>query len=224
MVNLNTEQIDAIDEQLIAGNIIAAIREHRRFTGSELGDAKRYVGNRLKQLQKEWLLDVPRASPPQGLLPEVLGQIKPLPESDLHSFRSTLNQIEKMLYGWNYAVSLSVSGAMLPVMPELPINELMLVLYPESTPQSAKTSLVSLEELTAYVNQCLTCEGSYSAEALLPEYWRQLNALVPIDSSSIYSYGSDVGLPGDYVFWFFAYLIYNSNANRCVVITGMASD
>ncbi len=223
-MNLDTEQIDVIDEQLIAGNIIAAIREYRRLTGSELGDAKRYTGDRLKQLQKENSLEVSKTSPTQGLSPEMLRQIKPLPESDLHGFRSTLNQIEKVLYGSNYAVSLSVCGAMLPATSELPINELMSVFYPSSTPQNAKISRVSSEELTADVTQCLTCEGSYSAEALMPEYWRQLNALVPLDSSSIYSYDSDVGLPGDYVFWFFAYLIHNPNANRCVVITGMSSD
>jgi hypothetical protein len=40
----------------------------------------------------------------------------------------------------------------------------------------------------------------------------------------LYSYSSDVGLPGYCVFWFFAYLIHCLETNRCVVITGMASD
>jgi hypothetical protein len=175
------------------------------------------------------------ASPPTPDA-QILQQIALVSERDLFNLRSTLKQIENLLYGNNYAVALSVNAATLK-MSDLPFNELMLVLYPKSTPHNATILPVCPEELMADVTGCLLYEGDNSSgpqlsdrrlktlsETLLPEFWRQLGALSPLQSSSIYSYSSDMGLPGYFVFWFFAYLIHYSDTNRCVAITGMSSD
>ena len=113
----------------------------------------------------------------------------------------------------------------------------MAVLYPASTPHEATIVPVGPEALVTDVTECLTYDGDASSGPqftgerieqltgkLIPNYWRQLGALVPLESSSFFSYSSYVGLPGYYVFWFFAYLIHHSDTRRCVVITGMSSD
>ncbi len=233
---LSAKRIATIDEQLFAGNVIAAIRDYRSFTGAQLVDAKRFIDRRLEQLRKEQPSRFPVPASPSALDPQILQQIEPLGEPDLVPIRSTLTQIEKLLYGYNYAITLSVNAATLPVS-NLPIKELMTVFYPESTPHNAKILPVGSEALVNDVTECLTYDGDASAGpqftgerieqltgTLIPNYWRQVGALAPLESSSIFSYSSDVGLPGYYVFWFFAYLIHHSDAGRCVVITGMSSD
>lgn len=235
-MNLTTIQIAAIDEELFAGNIITAIRHYRGFTGASLYVAKSFVDCRLKELRNDMPSRFPAKPTPPELDSKILQQIESLPECELQSFKATLKKIEKILYGLNYAVTLSVSAARLPTA-ELPVNELMRALYPESIPYDATIMPVSSEELVAEITECLAYEGDMGAgpqltarrraillETMLPEYLRQLNVLAPLEASSLYSYSSDVGIPGYCVFWFFAYLIHHHDTKRCFVITGISSD
>jgi hypothetical protein len=235
-MNLSASQLVAIDEQLFAGDMIAAIRDHRRFTSAQLVDAKAFIDLRLEQLRRDQPSRFPITLSPPTLNPQVLQQIVPFLERDLGTFRSTLRQIEKLLYGINYAVTLSVSAAKLPTS-DLPVNEMMSVLYPESTPHSATILPVRSEELVTDVTECLTYNGDASSgpqftakrfeqlsKILIPSFWQQLSDLAPLESSTIFSYSSDAGLPGYNVFWFFAYLVHHSDPSRCIVITGMSSD
>lgn len=92
--------------------------------------------------------------------------------------------MEEILYGYNYAVSLSVNAATLPTS-ELPIKEVMSVFYPDSTPHDSTILPVRPEELVKDVTECLTYDGDYSAgpqfteerfqqlsRILVPNYWR----------------------------------------------------
>ena len=235
-MNLSAEQLAAIDAQLIAGDIIAAIREVRGFTGAQLREANSFVDGRLEWLRKVLPSRFASGATPSTPDPNILRQIELLPDHQLTDFRSALKQIEQLLYGFNYAVTLSVNAVTVPFI-DLPINELMLSVYPASTPHLAIVLPIRAAELVTNVTTCLTYAGTQSSgpqftadrlkklsETLLPDYWRQLSALTPLDSSRIYTYGSDTGLPGYYVYWFFAYLVHYPNANRCVVITGMSCD
>ncbi len=228
-MNLSTNQLAAIDEQLCNGNIIAAVTEYRRLTDAQLGDAKKFIDGRLDQLRREQPLRFAVTAFSPTLAPQLMQQIKPLDEHALFPIRSTMEQMEQLLYGYNYAVTLSVNAAALPTS-DLPIRELMSVLYPKSTPYNATTLPVRFEEFVNDVTECLTYDGNLSAgpqftherkenltNALLPRYWQQLNDLSPLDSCSILTYSSDVGLPGYYVFWFFAYLIHAPLTKRCGV-------
>ena len=235
-MNLTAEQLASIDAQLFAGDIIAAIRLHRRYTDTQLINAKSFVDHRVEHLRSLQPSKFPETSTPPQPDPQILSQITPLPAQDLHKLRSTLTRIEELLPGLNYVAILDVSAATIPNT-KLPFNELMLSLYPASVPHDATIMKVSSVELVNDVNECLKYAGRDSAgpqftdrrfkeltDTLLPQFWQQLNSITPLESALLYSYSSDVGLPGYYVFWFYAYLLHCPETNRCVVITGTASD
>lgn len=228
-VNLTVDQLAIIDKQLLDGNLVAAVRELRQFTGVQLAEAKIFVDDRLAYLRMtrpSQFQTAQKASPlPQ---PWVLQQIKPLPDEALREFRALLSHIDATLCGLNYVTTLSVHAATVPAS-DLPIPELMMTFFPKSTPFEAKIRSAQPDELVEYVTECFRYVGGGSAgpqliDALLSEYWRHLNLLVPLETSTLYYYGSDVGLPGHYILWRFAYLLHDSKTNRCVVITGNSTD
>ncbi len=228
-MNLTADQLAIIDKQLLDRNIVAAIKDLRQFAGFSLAEAKTFVDDRLAHLR------VTQPPQPQQMQkvpplpnPWVLQQIKPLPDEALQEFRSLLSRINASLYGINYVTTLTVRAATVPEI-DLPIPELMMTLFPKSTPYEARILSVKPEELVEDVTECFRYVGGGSAEpqlidALLSEYWRHLNMLVPLESSTLLYYGSEVGLPGHYIFWRFAYLLHDQKANRCVVITGNSTD
>lgn len=228
-MNLTAGQLAIIDKQLLDGNIVGAIKDLRQFTGFSLAEAKTFVDDRLAYLR---VTQPPRPQPVQKIPPApspwMLQQIKPLPDEALREFQSLLSRIDASLRGINYVTTLTVRAATVPEL-DLPIPELMLTLFPKSTPYEARILPVKPDELVEHVTECFQYVGGGSAKpqlinTLLSEYWHHLSRLVPLESSALYYYGSEVGLPGHYIFWRFAYLLHDQKTNRCVVITGNSAD
>ncbi len=235
-MDLSSEESAVIDEHLVAGHMIIAIRELRRFTGAELTEAKLFANARLERLQTEFPDRFPEESKVPILDTSILSEITPLRESDLAPIHSIIRDIEKTLFGLNYSVTLDVSGVQIPFS-ALPVAEVMRTLYPNSGPHEATVLPSELDQTIVEVSSRMMYEGDRGSgpqlspgelkrleTKQLPDYWYELNVLLSLGASATYSYDSDLGLPGDYVFWFYVYLIHNVEAGRCVVITGMASD
>jgi len=235
-MDLAPAELEVIDKHLFADQMIVAIRELRRFTDADLAEAKSFIDNRLQFLHAEYSDRFPKKPETPELDPTMMAQIQLLPDRDLDALRSTMEKIEKTLYGLNYQVTLAVGAVTVPTS-ELPVAAVMRTLYPESTPHETRVEAVGPDQLVTNVTRCLTNEGDTGAgpqftpmrrkllkDNLIPEYWRQLNALSPLETSTSVSYHSDTGLPGYFAFWFFVYLIHDAEKSRCVVITGMASD
>lgn len=235
-MNLDPAELEVIDAYLFAEQMIVAIRELRRFTGADLSEAKSFIDDRLQLLHAECPDRFPKKPETLDLDPTIMAKIQVVPDHDLHALRSTMEKIEKTLFGRNYVVTLAVGAVTVP-MSEFPVAEVMRTLYPETTPHETAVQAVQPDQLITNVTRFLASEGDEGAgpqftpirrnqlnDNLIPEYWRQLNALSPLESSILISYNGDTGLPGYFVFWFFAYLIHDAEKSRCVVITGMASD
>ncbi len=236
MMSLSAEQLAVIDAELANGSLIAAIREHRTFTGSDLTTAKHFVDARLAELRVNSPTTFPRPTAPVHPDPAVMATIATVAESDLRSLRRVLNDTEKLLYGMNYRVTLSANVASLPNY-SLPIIETMATIHPKSKPGKAETTIVSIADFKSDVTDCLAYEGDSSSgpqfnspnrlklnEVLIPDLWREITQFTPFEESVILSYNNDTGLPGYYVFWFFAYLIHCPSKRRCLILTGMSSD
>ena len=138
-MNLTPEQLVVIDDQLFAGDLLGAIKAYRGFTGSQLIYAKSFVDHRhehLQRLRPSRFPATPETPPTQEPDRKILQQITHLPARDVITFRLILTQIRELLYGCNYVPTLAVTAADIPTS-ELPLNELMLSLYPDSTPHIA---------------------------------------------------------------------------------------
>jgi hypothetical protein len=233
---LSTLQLASIDTDLTSGNVIAAIREYRAFTGADLATAKQFVDKRYAELRVTMSTEFP--SPIVPILPDpaIMATIALVADRDLAALRRVLDQIEKVLYGLNYQVTLSAKAVALSNH-SLPIVETMTLLYPDSKPSIAEMMAITVEELQSDVIDCLTYEGDSSSgpqfcdlnrlrlnDLLIPAMWREISAITPIEKCTILSYNDDTGLPGFYVFWFFACLLHCSANGRCLLITGMSSD
>lgn len=235
-MSLSAEQLTIIDTELTNGNLIAAIRAHRTFTGSDLTTAKQFVDARHAELR----INSPNTSPPPLAPvrpdPAVMATIALVADHDLQALRRVLKETEKLLYGTNYRVTLSANVALLPTA-SLPVVETLATLYPKSKPGKAKTTVVSIADFKSDVTNCLTYEGDSSSgpqfspqnrlkldEVLIPDLWREIAQFTPFEESDILSYNNDTGLLGYYVFWFFAYLIHCPSKRRCLILTGMSSD
>jgi hypothetical protein len=233
---LSDEQLAFIDNALNGGNLIAAIREYRRFTGSDLAAAKQFVDSRQTELLNTHSNASPMQLAPRQPDPAIKSTIKPVSDLELRPLRYILSEIETLLYGINYQVTLSANAARLPHA-ILPVIETMMTLYPGSEPESSDTKAASVNELKAVVTDCLQYEGDSSSgpefnnrkrtrlnDNLLPDLWAAVNAILPLKECNIISYSSDVGIPGYPVYWFFAYLIHCSKCGRCLVLAGTSSD
>jgi len=232
-MSLTKLQRDTVDTAIVNGNVIEAMRIHRAYTGSGLAAAKQFVESRHSQL----LTDSPQAFP-SPTIPSlaIIEQIAATSKGKLKSVNRLLNQIEKTLYGLNYQAKLSVRVAQLPS-GTLPPVETIAKLYPDAEPNPDKFSHVTLDELKSNITDRLTYEGDVGSgpqfsvkrrtqltSQLIPQFWSELDALTPLQDSVCVSYNCDIGLPGCYVFWFFAFLIHCPQNDRCQVITGMSSD
>lgn len=237
MTKLSREQMLAIDANLIEGSLLNAVREYRASTGCDLLTAKNAVESRLANLKQSSPQIFEQAPPTVTINGEILRQIQTLPNRDLKPIRTTTKQIERHLSGGNYAVTLSANAVMIPTK-SLPIAEVMRKLFAGSDPARAPTPLVTVAEFQADILECLTHQGDALVEGprldergwtklrdeLIPWFWRELDALAPVSQAIIFHYSSETGLPGYSVWWSFAYLIHDPSTNRCVVITGSASD
>jgi len=235
-MSLSAEQLAAIDAELANGNLIAAIREHRAFTNSDLATAKRFIDARHAELRVAARSPFPRPIAPVEPDPAIMATITPIADRELRSLRRVLEQVEELLYGFNYQVTLSANAASLSH-DALPVIETMTTLFPDSEPGNAETAATSIADFKSDVIDCLTYEGRLSSgpqfsdgsrsklnDQLIPDVWREIDAITPIEACSILSYDSDTGLPGDNVFWFFAYLLHCPANGRCLVFAGMSSD
>jgi hypothetical protein len=233
---LSAEQLAAIDAELTNGNLIAAIRAYRGFTGSGLATAKRFIDARDAELRDTAPAAFLQPISPVQPDPAVMSTIIPVADRELQSLRRVLKQIEKLLYGFNYQVTLSANAASLPP-GSIPVIETMVTLYPDSEPGNAETTAASIADFKSDVADCLTYEGDSSSgpqlstrnrsrlnDQLIPDLWLEIAAITPFEGCSILSNNNDTGLPGYYVYWFFAYLIHCPANRRCLVLTGMSSD
>ncbi len=235
-LTLTAEQFALIDTELTNGNLIAAIRTYRTFTGSDVTTAKQFVDARRAELRVTSPITFPRPTAPVQPDPAVMATITTVAESDLRSLWRVLKETENLLYGINYHVTLSANVASLPN-DSLPVIETMATIHPKSKPGKAETTIVSIADFKSDVTDCLTYEGDSSSgpqfspqnrlklnEMLIPDLWREIAQFTPFEESDILSYNNDTGLPGYYVFWFFAYLIHCPSKRRCLILTGMSSD
>jgi hypothetical protein len=165
-----------------------------------------------------------------------MDQLKWVDEAKVQPVSKRLRQLEQLLSGLNYEVTLEVKALELPGA-ELHLSEVMRKCYPRSEPQAAKVTGVSAGELKTEVDACLTYEGDEHAgprftparrtkleQELLPAFWRELAELIAYEEAELHSYGNETGLPGYPVFWFFAFALHDRSQRRCVVITGSSSD
>lgn len=235
-MSLTFEQLAAIDAELTCGHLLVAVRDYRDFTGSDLTTAKLFVDSRHAVL----LATVPNAFR-QPIAPKqpdeaIMATIRPISDRELRSLRDVLKKTEKLLYGFNYQVTLSANAASLPYA-TLPVIETMKILYPDSDPGSSGWTEIALADFNSDIIECLAYEGDSSSgpqfsdrrrmqlsDQLIPDLWLEMAAICPLDESTILSYNSDSGLPGYHTFWFFAYLIHCSSKGRCLIVTGMSSD
>lgn len=235
-MSLSAEQLAAIDGELTNGNLIAAIREHRAFTGADLATAKQFIDARHVELRVTKPTLFPQPIAPAQPDPIIMANITPVADREMRSLRGVLKEVEKLLYGLNYQVTLSANAASLPN-DSLPVIETMATLYPDSDPCNAETAAASVANFKSDVTDFLTFEGDLSSgpqftyqnrfklnDQLIPDLWREIAQITPFEDSIIRSYNNDAGLPGYCVFWFFAYLIHSPSKGRCLVLTGMSSD
>jgi hypothetical protein len=235
-MSLTEIQRDTIDAAIVNGNVIEAVRNHRAYTGSDLAAAKQFVDARHSQLLADCPQRFPSPIPPTVPNPAITDQIVVASNGHLKSVNRLLNKIEKALYGLNYEATLSARVAELPST-NLPAVETIAKLYPDAEPAPDKFSHVTLNELKSDITERLTYEGdigsgpqftvkrrTHLTSELIPQLWTELDALTPLEESACVSYNCDIGLPGYYVFWSFAFLIHCPQSNRCSVITGMSSD
>jgi hypothetical protein len=233
---LSTLQLASIDTYLTSGNVIAAIREYRAFTGTDLAAAKQFVDERYAELRVTISTVFPQPIVSTSPDPAIMATIALVADRELAALRRVLDQIEKVLYGLNYQVTLSAKAVALPHH-SLPVIETMATFYPKSKSGMAQTMAITVEELKSGVIDCLTYEGDSSSgpqfcdlnrlrlnDLLIPDMWSEISAITPIEECTILSYNDDTGLPGFYVFWFFAFLLHCPANGRCLVITGMSSD
>lgn len=136
------------------------------------------------------------------------------------------------LVGVNYVTHFEAKAFDLPNS-HLPISKMMLLAYPDSRPDEASIQVCSLEILLEITNPCFSYSGaSFTqidtndtiAENLRAEFWHHLRNCIDYENAAIYSYNSEIGLPGFNIFWSFSWLIHNAAQKKCVFLYGGSSD
>lgn len=155
--------------------------------------------------------------------------------AEIAAFDDYLKSLRSVLAGWNYVTHFEAKYFRLAG-DYLPIKEIMLLAYPASKPDEARIMQWPVETMIEEVNPCLSVpwyakEGHSETDtdtaavaSRRTDFWRHLQNCIDYDLADVYSYGSEVGLPGYHVFWRFAWLIHSPAQKRCVFLYGVSSD
>jgi hypothetical protein len=151
----------------------------------------------------------------------------------LDSIKSMLYRLEGLMYGYNFEVKFGIEifancGS---------IDEFKTKLketFPESRPDEATLHEVDRNAFWQDINQCLAYRGDKSGGYYLGDenqmqieieqknYTDFLKDFLS-DSSKIFGYSDERGIPGYSVWWDYRYLILGEE-NKCIFIYGSASD
>lgn len=230
---MNGDEVARVDHAILTSTILLAVREYRSITGSELDEAIEYVNARSELLDTGHREPDPVPPPLDQTIVECLTEIQ---DSELVELKSICDQLETVLYGLNYQVTVEAAGREYSA-GGLPINEIMRVMYPYSEPHLATLTPIERETMEAAVTASFNWEGdSGSGPNFTPEEREKMNAqllpslieglarLAPSETSDVYSYSSDVGLPGYYTYWFEAYVLHDTESGTVLCFTAVASD
>lgn len=233
-LRMDEQQIAKIDGLILDGKMLWAVRQYRRATGSKLAEAKAYVDARSEDLSKERSKRAKDTPPVVDLA--VARRFTRIEEDDLAQIRSACSQLETVLYGLNYQVTVEVVGQTYTG-DSLPVADFIRIVYPKSEPHLASTMKVDRQTMRSELTANLSHEGDSGAgpqftperrsrvnAQLLPSLFKHLDHLMAPESTVIYSYNSDVGLPGYYMFWFSAFVLDNTASQTALILSAVASD
>ncbi len=209
---------------------LGAIREYRRATGHGLAEGKAYVDGRSEELQP--VRQEPPARP--ELSQAILAQLTEIADPELVRLQSICSELERVVHGQDYQVTIAVAGRAYSGV-DLPLNEVMASMYPNSKPHLATLTQVDLAVAKSAFAEQLNREGDFGTQftperrarlndQLLPSFMDSSDRLMPPSSTSAYHYNSDVGLPGYHTYWYEAFLLQNVELGRIVVLSAVASD
>ena len=151
---------------------------------------------------------------------------------EIVAFNNYLKILGNILCGVNYVTYFEAKAFDL-TSSFLEISKVMFIAYPHSKPNETYIKECSLEILLEVTDSCFSyCGASFVkddangaiSEDLRTGFYRHLAKCVDYENAAIYSYNSEVGLPGYDVFWSFCWLIHNVEQGRCVLLYGGSSD
>jgi hypothetical protein len=149
------------------------------------------------------------------------------------SFREILNEMQTVLYGGNYQVTLTVED-LADVQNQETIRRSLRILYPGND-FGGEMQIQTDDEFKKEVLLCLLYPGDTGAgpmftpqrqakieDELIPAFWLELDRNYP--DRKIWKYGQFDGLPGYPVFWDFVYIITKADCSAGLLFSGAASD
>jgi hypothetical protein len=228
-MSISEEKRDEIRRLLSAGRVIEAIRSLRAETQWDLIRAKKYVDS--FGIEAE-----PQRRKPAPIDQRALAALSLADNGLLKPLARIQNKIQKILFGLNYAVTLSARAVCVPF-DEVPFCEVIKACYPDAVPASEGFLPAETEMLQNEIEGCLCYEGDAGSgpqftperldklrRELVPAFWAELRRVLPSDRQEVYRCGYFDGLPGYPVFWDYCFLLWSREQHLAVVLCGSSSD
>lgn len=222
-MNAKEEKIESeeIRRLVTERGLVQAVRE-LRCRGVAFPEAARIVSEGAQDL------------PP----PEAVATVTPLERSDplqgdIEPLCKRLAGIADLLHGLNYQITTDARGLSRGD-PSLDPARVIATLYPESVPTEFNVRPLPPQVALDHVREVLLYEGdsgshpdSSGLETVrsteLPGLLDAISACLSADSEA-FSYNSDAGLPGYYVYWCFCFLFHDPTSGNWLSISAVASD
>jgi len=153
---------------------------------------------------------------------------------ELEKIKTLLYRIEKLMYGYNYEVTLGIeifegcSNISL-------VNKSIKRLFPDSNPEQIEPTIVLESSFWQVINETFDYRGESPGVALIlnkqqeltlldkqHEYKTYLSQFIN-QQTRIYDYKFLEGIPGYPVFWDYAFVIVTDD-EKCILIYGSSSD